>query len=66
MKYYLETWQAQHGKGGDIPTYSPDNFEQMLEENQVDTVIVTTVSDQPWTPRITHVLFGAASLGTTT
>lgn len=43
MDYYLREWQKQHGKGGDIPTYDPSQFEQMLSENQVDTVIVTTM-----------------------
>ena len=43
MNYYLKQWQATHGKGGDIPTYDPSQFERMLEENKVDTVIVTTM-----------------------
>jgi hypothetical protein len=34
---------SRYGRGGDIPTYDPSQFEQMLEENQVDTVIVTTM-----------------------
>ena len=43
MAYYLREWESQYGKGGDIPMYDPSQFEQMLEENQVDTVIVTTM-----------------------
>jgi predicted dehydrogenase len=43
MDYYLREWQKQYGKGGDIPTYDPSQFELMLSENQVDTVIVTTM-----------------------
>ena len=40
---FAGTWQRQYGKGGDIPTYDPSQFELMLSENKVDTVIVTTM-----------------------
>jgi predicted dehydrogenase len=37
-QYYAETLDAPP-----VPTYKPENFDQMLEEQRVDTVIVTSI-----------------------
>lgn len=37
-QYYTETLDARP-----VPTYKPDQFDQMLEEQRVDTVIVTSI-----------------------
>lgn len=42
MDHYNAKFQKDYGIAP-IPTYKPDAFEQMIRDNQVDTVIVTTV-----------------------
>ena len=42
MNYYNKTFGESHGIAP-IPTYSPDEFGRMLDEQEVDVVIVTSV-----------------------
>jgi|EP01047_Picozoa_sp_COSAG01_P016124 predicted dehydrogenase len=42
MEYYVNHWKREFG-APDIPMYDPTQFEQMLAENAVDVVIVTSM-----------------------
>lgn len=43
MAYTVQMLKEKHGLQHDLPCYTPDQFEVMIAENKIDTVIVTTV-----------------------
>lgn len=43
MQYHQRMLQEKHGLEHNLPCYGPASFQQMLQQERVDTVIVTTI-----------------------